>query len=433
MATDEFMQSLEELMADQRLVELCELQRTGDEVLDVVSLNENQHSDILAWMLDAREGHGQGDEILRDLLVCASTTAASPACSLDGKFKTAKFFKAWPPSRIRTTSFGAAFTARELGIERAERVDLFVIDAQNRFILIIENKAGTSHRDAQLDLYRESFGRLVADNPRLREYDHAFIALDRAFDIDAEEERPSSKNWLHLGYDWLETSATRALMHVRRGNAAAKLVVSYCNRQTSWEDPEGAKATDIAVALHQDYPDAVRQLIEFFGVRLEREWLRSKQDDAVLLFLLQNKSVVSLLRETRGMATVRAAIAAKLPTIPKDNVAHKRAWLNLCPRGWEAYRGDDWWPVYLEVRTVDEAKSKYTLALCWNANYAQTANVASELRARLALVDPRFDKYGESRWRRTVMVRAVSLPDLVKAVVEVERRLVEALSAKLSD
>ena len=29
--------------------------------------------------------------------------------------------------------------------EASERVDLFVIDAQNRFILVIENKAGAAH------------------------------------------------------------------------------------------------------------------------------------------------------------------------------------------------------------------------------------------------------------------------------------------------
>lgn len=81
-------------MADHRLVELCELQRIGDEVLDVISLTENQHSDILAWMLDAREGHGQGDEILRDLLVSASTRAANGDSGLDGRGLTARFFAA---------------------------------------------------------------------------------------------------------------------------------------------------------------------------------------------------------------------------------------------------------------------------------------------------------------------------------------------------
>jgi hypothetical protein len=42
--------SIEELMADTRLIELCELQCIGGDVLDVISLSENQHSDILAWI-----------------------------------------------------------------------------------------------------------------------------------------------------------------------------------------------------------------------------------------------------------------------------------------------------------------------------------------------------------------------------------------------
>ena len=419
---------VEQLMAEPKLVELCELQRIGDEVLDVISLSENQHSDILAWMLDAKEGHGQGDEILRDLLVSASTIAASEQCKLDGKFKTAKFFKSWPPSRMRTTSFGAAFAARELGIKAAERVDLFVIDAQNKFILVIENKAGSAHNKKQLDLYRNSFSLLVSQNSRLKEYDYAFIAIDREFDVEAEEERPSSKTWLHIGYDWLETSAKRALLHVARGNSAAKLVVSYCNRQTAWEDPGNRMATDLAASLHQAYPEAVTRILKVSGGRLEKRWLNQIADDPAILFLLQNKGVISLLKETRGMAAVQAAILAQLTTIAKDSIYYTRVWLFLCPRGWEVFRGKAGWPVYLTVRAVGDSKSLYTLALCWYAPSAMNAKVSDELRSRLSSVDSRFAKYVDSKWRRVAIARAAPLPELVKAVVDVEGRLFKVLT-----
>lgn len=69
-------------------MKLCELQRTGDEVLDVISLSENQHSDILAWFLDAKEGHGQGGEILRDLLISASARAGCTGSRLDGMLRS---------------------------------------------------------------------------------------------------------------------------------------------------------------------------------------------------------------------------------------------------------------------------------------------------------------------------------------------------------
>ena len=71
-------------------------------------------------------GHGQGDQILSDLLLGAAQ-AASQGCGLDRRGTTARFFAEWTPSRIRTSSFGMVFTARELGMKASERVDLFVI------------------------------------------------------------------------------------------------------------------------------------------------------------------------------------------------------------------------------------------------------------------------------------------------------------------
>lgn len=88
--------AIEAFFIDPRVVELCELLRTGDDLLDVIHLSENQHSDILAWLLDPREGHGQGDQILRDLLIGATTTARSTDL-LDGRGRTSRFFSAWPP------------------------------------------------------------------------------------------------------------------------------------------------------------------------------------------------------------------------------------------------------------------------------------------------------------------------------------------------
>lgn len=420
--------SLEKLMADARLVELCELQRTSDEVLDVISLSENQHSDILAWMLDAKEGHGQGDEILRDLLISASTAAAGGESGLDGRGTTARFFAAWPPSRIRTTSFGAAFTARELGLSASERVDLFVIDAQNKFILLIENKAGAAHNERQLDLYRTSFTEAVSKNPRLREYEHAFVALDRKFDGEDLAARPCANSWLHLGYDWLKTSATRALMHVGRGNDAARLVVSYCNRQTDWESPDEARCLTLAADLHQSYSDAMKHLISFSRGRLEREWLTRNNVESHLLFILQNKSAVALLRETQGMASVRSAILSHLPLLPKENVVHTRAWLQMCPSGWERFMGEEFWPVYLKVWYSDSTRSKYALALCWNAYSAKTDAEAEDLRRHLIAVEPKFGLHQGSHWRRVVVESSVTLSELLERVSELDVRLGKELT-----
>jgi hypothetical protein len=419
--------ALERLMVDEDLVTLCELQRTGDEVLDVISLNENQHSDLLGWLLDPREGHGQGDQILRDLLIACSMKSSGGESGLDRRGVTSRFFVEWPPSRIRTTSFGSTFCARELGMKKDERVDLFVIDPQNKFILLIENKSRAEHTVKQLTGYRESFGMAVAENPHLKGYSHVYIALDRDFDGEGADERPCADAWLHLGYEWLKTSAKRALLHVERGNAAAKLVVSYCNRQTDWESPEVNHCIALASALHQRHPEATRQLVESSTGRVEIAWLKTKLPGPALLFMLQNKSVLSILRETKGMASVKMELHERVPSISLANIEHARAWLDICPSGWEQFKGD-WWPLVMKVRFSEHSEAKFNLWLVWSSDSVGDTFDAQTLRQRVAEVEPKFLTFGESQYRRVVVGKDLSLAELAKKVEELNTDLRFALA-----
>lgn len=411
----ELNQAIENFIADARVIELGELQRTGDEVLDVIRLSENQHSDILAWLLDPREGHGQGDQILRDLLIAASA-AARGDCGLDGRGTTAKFFASWPPSKIRTTSFGGAFVARELGIKASERVDLFVFDPQNELVLIIENKAGMNHTAKQLDHYKTTFAELAERNPRIRNYRQVYIALDRHFECDDWEGRASAGSWLHLGYAWLETSAQRALMHVERGNEAARLVVSYCNRQTNWESPQAETAASVAASLHHDHREAIEHLLNSNPGRLEREWLESTVESDATLFMLQNKGVMDLLRETRGMAAVRATLISQVDELTYGHVENVKSFAFVCPPGWEDLGADGWWNAYLSIWPTDESKSKYTLALVWNGAHAKSAEDGETLRKKLAVFRAEFSKHSTSQRRRVVLDEDLTLNQLVNRV-----------------
>uniref|UniRef100_A0A2G7T910 PD-(D/E)XK nuclease superfamily protein n=1 Tax=Chryseobacterium sp. B5 TaxID=2050562 RepID=A0A2G7T910_9FLAO len=409
-------------MADEALVELCGWQRIGDEVLDVISLSENQHSDILGWLLDPREGHAQGDQILRDLLIAASVRFLNGESGLDGRSTTARFLKNWQPSRIRTTGFGSAFYARELGMKASERVDLFIIDSQNKFILLIENKAGAEHSASQLAQYRSSFIELVAANAHLRDYDHVYIALDRDFDNENVKDRPCSDTWIHLGYDWLKTSGDRARMHVKRGNAAAKLVVNYCYRQSDWESADSKKCTKLAATLHQRHPAAIRALIANSSGRIEKEWLTKKQPASSLLFMLQNKGVVELLRETQGMTSVKTELHSMLPEIPLSSIEHTRARLSLCPSGWEQPLGE-WWPLFINVRFSDTSKTKFSLNLVCNSAGAGDILDAQSLRQKLAKVDSRFNSFAESQYRSVSIETGLSLAELSKRIKKLNLEL----------
>lgn len=412
-------QAIDLLMADQNLMKLCELQRTGEDVLDVISLNENQHSNILGWLLDPREGHGQGDQILRDLLIAASSKVTSGESGLDGRNSTAKFFKEWQPSKIRTTGFGSAFYARELGMDPSERVDLFVIDPQNKFIILLENKAGAKHYEKQLEKYHDSFAATVKKNLHLRDYNHVYIALDRDFDTEDDTPRPCEKVWLHLGYEWLKASASRALLHVERGNTSAKLVLSYCNRQTGWESPDMAKCNKLAALLHQQHPIAVKELIKAPSRRIENNWLGTRQPPNSLLFSLQNRSVIKLLRTTRGMISVQTELQTRQPDL---QIERARAYLNLCPLGWEQPDGE-YWPLYINIRFSDEEKTRFSIRLIWNSGALRDPQQSLKLRQRLTAFEPRFGLFIDRKFRRVPITKGLPLGELLNKIEELNTKL----------
>src|SRR5256885_15815902 len=91
------------------------------------------------------EGHGQGDSVIKDFLEAAYQK--SDAAIYDNK----KFFRKWTPGRIRVSSFGSAFVTREFVVsvkepgqeeKRTGRLDLFIVDPQNKLLIAIENKVG---------------------------------------------------------------------------------------------------------------------------------------------------------------------------------------------------------------------------------------------------------------------------------------------------
>src|SRR3989475_668568 len=81
--------------SDPELIELIEQAKISDDILDVITLNENQHSDMLAWCLTPGEGHGQGDSVIKDFLEAAYQK--SDAAIYDNK----KFFRIRPGVHLR--------------------------------------------------------------------------------------------------------------------------------------------------------------------------------------------------------------------------------------------------------------------------------------------------------------------------------------------
>lgn len=377
---------LQRLMLDPALGRLVGLQRSTDDLLDIVDLLENQHSDVQGWMLDPREGHGHGDQILRDLLLAA---AGAGKKGLSAESLTARFFEHWTPARIQTTSFSAAFTVREHVLSSRGRLDLIVIDPQNRLLVVLENKAGTPHTQAQLSAYVSEVSQQYLAQPHLKDYRCAFLALDRAYDGKNPESREQGSQWVHLGYDWLKAAADRAARDIARGNASAKLVMGYCIRQTDWENPESRQAMALAGQLHIDHEDAVQALLKHAAAgALVKQWLDGAAASLPSLFLLQNKRVLKLLHETRGFAAFEAVFSVDLVGVnPNFVVCSRNTWVAVCPPALERFDFEDLMPLYLEAMPVRGRDDVYQLQLVYDRANVNPAQV-DELNAIAQRVHP---------------------------------------------
>ena len=224
------------------LVELLELCKSSSDIMDLLTPRENQHSDLLAWCFNAREGHGQGDTLLKDFLLAVfqRSTDVDPGDRLFGRGLTRDFVRAWPPSRILTSSFSTALCIREYvfpasaGELAGKRLDLLIVDPDNQLLVVVENKAGARFRAGQLEGYVEATQTSLLSKPVFKAFDIAFVAMDRNIDADVapEEGDRFDHRWARLDYMWLKPGAKRAEMAVHRGNQGAALLMSYCRAQS---------------------------------------------------------------------------------------------------------------------------------------------------------------------------------------------------------
>ncbi|MFM0009168.1 PDDEXK-like family protein [Paraburkholderia sediminicola] len=250
--------AFQEFVADPRLRRATELLKRSNDIFKVIQLSENQHSEILKWLFDPREGHGQGDAILKDFLTAAYGN------SFDNVGNNRDFFAAWTPSRIARTGFHSMIATREYVLPSAKRLDLMMVDPVNKMLVVIENKHGSKLGSDQLESYYREFS-ILRNRPAFAEYLSAYIVLDRNFGgaKDEESNRIVPRNrWAFLDYQWLEAGAERAELQLKRGNQSAALVIAYCQNQTDYELPELKDLDDLLADVAQDYREVVEALEE---------------------------------------------------------------------------------------------------------------------------------------------------------------------------
>ena len=122
---DEDLERLEDLLAEFNLFDVLNIER-----------RELQHSALLAWLFDPKGSHGLQDYFLRRFLLEATSEAnnlgltdVSPI-DVDG----------WSLDRI------------EVATER-HAIDILLIDEQDGFVCLVENKIGSGEHSNQLTRY----------------------------------------------------------------------------------------------------------------------------------------------------------------------------------------------------------------------------------------------------------------------------------------
>lgn len=314
------MDSIAALCADAKWAELIERPRGNADIFDIISIRETQHSDMLAWMFDARQGHGQKDAIFRDFLLAvhASGSRELPGDRISGKGLTRDFICSWTPAKIMTTTFASAMFFREYRLPGVKgkgdcKLDLLVVDPDNKFIIAIENKAGTRLTKEQLGRYVTSLSKSRLGRGAFADFDMAFVALDRDHDDDPETDGCDGR-WALLSYTWLKRAARRAELSEQRGNRDASIVLSYSRQQFDYEAPNTREINRLARELairHADAVDSIRKARMQFGD--PASWTRNKLDargshGQLIRLLLQNRTACNELLDLTQLDMLHGSV-----------------------------------------------------------------------------------------------------------------------------
>jgi len=172
-------------------VRLCMDWGKENNIFSVLQPGEVKLSRMLAWLLDPREAHLQGDYFIKALIRAAFSESEI----------TKDVFKSWNPIHLEAYSFTNAIVLLEhpIGEGNDRKVDLVILDPANEMAIFIEHKMGSREGQNQTpDYYKELHKSYPA-------FEQLFIFLD----LNASE--AEDKHWINLNYSWLEMSLKNLL------------------------------------------------------------------------------------------------------------------------------------------------------------------------------------------------------------------------------
>lgn len=411
---------LQDLVGDKRLDEVAELLKKSDDIFGIIRPTEMQHSTILAWLFNPREGHGQGDAIFKDFLHAAAVSTDEHVHA------NKKFFDHWTPSRIARTGFHGLCLLPEYKLENGQRLDLLIVDFDKELLVVVENKHGARYSIDQLQNYYTEVGNTLRKRPVFEGFRTAHVALDRNYRrTDSGSAQPAPLNrWAYIDYLWLERGASRAQLHMGRGNQSAALVTAYCRNQSDYESPEARHASDLIAELALEYRPLVDALADVTDVNLAA-LTPGMRDNELWRFAQHHPDIVERLVRTKALAFLRPSLRRTLPHIPIETEFRKHS-VRIFPTSWKVLaEQEDAWPLVLWVWIADttaDGTSTFGMALYYSAHDCK-AEYAHALEDALAGPFPELRKGRQGASYKTLgNVKSVSQASLETKV----RQLLEA-------
>ena len=188
---DSNFERLEDLLAEFNLFDVLGIQR-----------RELQHSAFLAWLLNPQGSHGLRDYFLRHFLLHAAAEGRDRGI---GDF-TPIDVDCWKLDGIDV----------QVATER-HNIDILIVDGDDEFVCLIENKVGAGEHDDQLSRYLET---VEGEYEGLTPFP-IFLTpdgMEPVSEIDAER-------WIPLGYDKVSDIIERVLD--MRGSTISASVASF--------------------------------------------------------------------------------------------------------------------------------------------------------------------------------------------------------------
>ncbi|MGC7403991.1 PD-(D/E)XK nuclease family protein [Pandoraea pneumonica] len=331
--------------------------KKANDIFDILTPSELQHSQMLQWLLNPREGHGQGDAILKDFLI--ATWKSVQNSNIIGSARSGKFFSEWTPARINMSGFHGAVVLSEFSITESLRLDILVIDPQNQTLVVVENKYKSIHNDTQLAAYRSAVLQMCK-NGAFKGWSVAFVALDKGRSIGVESDE--WKHWVYLDYSWLESGAQRAETQMQRGNHSAGLVISYCQGQLDEYESPAEKHLDemLSKLVHQHGPvlDRLADLSrEALGNGRRLLHGGENPDNQMWLFAQHYPELIKKVGRLRRLSYLKAELAKEFPSEEFRFYANDNL-IDIFNKRWERFVNDNgsgktWWPIVVRARRID--------------------------------------------------------------------------------